>query len=124
MKDKYGNEPFKTIIYRGQTIDFYDDDYGQCVYFYYKGREYSCGTYNLDYENEMNYIVDRDLDFVKSVKFKDLTTTIYKTQAGDEYWFNYKAGAEQRLFKSKDLLACEKAALDDMKRFDKLISRS
>lgn len=53
---------YQTVTYRGVKIDVYDDDYGQCFYFTYKGHEYSCGTYNTDYYGEIISVVDDDLD--------------------------------------------------------------
>lgn len=53
---------YQTVIYRDVKVDVYDDDYSQCFYFKYKGKEYSCGTYNTDYYGEIISVVDDDLD--------------------------------------------------------------
>lgn len=56
----------KTHKYRGISVDIFDDDTGQCFYFYYKGKVYGCGTYNLFPEREIESVIDRDLDFIHS----------------------------------------------------------
>jgi hypothetical protein len=56
----------KTHKYRGISVDIFDDDAGQCFYFYYKGKSYGCGTYNLFPEGEIESVIDRDLDFIHS----------------------------------------------------------
>ncbi len=51
-----------TLRYRGKRIRVYVDDYGQSYYFKYRGREYGCGAYNIDYVGEIIAVVDDDLD--------------------------------------------------------------
>lgn len=58
------NKPVDKVKYRGKRIRVYDDDYGQCYYFIYNGKPYSCGTYNFDYIDEIISVVDDDLDKV------------------------------------------------------------
>lgn len=60
-----------TYTYRGLDIDIFNDDYGQCYYFYYKDKFHSCGTYNFDYESCVKYEVDRDLDKIMDFSIVD-----------------------------------------------------
>lgn len=56
------NKAIDKVKYRGKKIRIYADDCGQSFYFIYKGKYYSCGTYNPDYLAEIIDIVDTDLD--------------------------------------------------------------
>lgn len=53
---------YTTISYRGVDIPVYDDDYSQCYFFRYKGKEYSCDTYCTDYYRDIISVIDDDLD--------------------------------------------------------------
>jgi hypothetical protein len=120
--DKYGNKVFKTVTYRGVTIDFYDDDNGQSTYFYYKDELYNCGTYNFGYEDEMHYIVDCDLDYVAEVRLKNYYTIIYcKKDAVHTFWFRRKGGADEPIAETNDLEKAVMLAKDDLERFYKFI---
>ena len=58
-------KPFKKVKYRNQIIPVFADDCGQCVYFKYKGVDYSC----FNYLQEIIDVVDADLDntfYIKS----------------------------------------------------------
>lgn len=75
------NDSFKIIRYRGQDIKVDIDDSGQCYYFIYKGKEYSCGTYNTDYLSEIIAAVDADLDevfYVKAIAPHKPSAKVYK----------------------------------------------
>jgi hypothetical protein len=121
--DKLGNKCFKTVNYRSIPIDFYDDDNGQRVYFYYKDKLYNCGTYNLDYENEMHYIVDCDLDYVAEVRCGDNVTIIYrKKNELHTYWFHCKGGAEKPIITGSDLEDVITQAKIDLERFNEFIN--
>lgn len=58
------NKPIDVVKYRGKRIKVYADDPGQCYYFLYNGKSYSCGTYNFDYLGEIVSVIDADLDEV------------------------------------------------------------
>ena len=60
-----------TYTYRGIDVDIFEDDYGQCYYFYYNDESISCGTYNLDYESYVKYVIDRDLDKIMDFSIVD-----------------------------------------------------
>lgn len=73
---------YQTVIYRGVKVNVYDDDYGQCFYFKYKGKEYSCGTYNTDYYGEIISVIDDDLDesfYVDPVLSRRPSAKVYKS---------------------------------------------
>ena len=120
--DKYGNKVFKTVTYRGATIDFYDDDNGQSTYFYYKDELYNCGTYNFGYEDEMHYIVDCDLDYVAEVRLKNYYTIIYhKKGTTHTFWFHRRSGVGEPIAETNNLEEAVTLAKDDLKRFYKFI---
>lgn len=58
------NKAVAKVKYRGKKIKVYADDYGQCYYFLYNGKSYSCGTFNPDYLGEIVDVIDDDLDKV------------------------------------------------------------
>lgn len=52
------------LDYRGFHIDFLADDCGQQVVAEFESQPISFGTYNLEYKDEMKYIIDRKLDTI------------------------------------------------------------
>lgn len=50
--------------YRGFKVPVYLDDYGQQYYIKFDGEEVGLGTYNLNYESEIESIIDHKLDFI------------------------------------------------------------
>lgn len=52
----------ETIEYRGQLVPVFVDDYGQCFYCIYDNREFSFGSFQCDYEDEVKSLVDHDLE--------------------------------------------------------------
>jgi hypothetical protein len=128
MKDKYGNSPFKTVVYRGNKIDFYADDGGQSFYFYFDGIEYGCGTYNMEYEKEMHYVVDYKMDFVKRLSmplFQMKDGSYYfenidiMRKEGEGYWFNCKAGSDSRVIRCATFEDAIKLGSEELQRFKK-----
>ena len=53
-----------TLDYRGIHVDFYDDDYGQQVYTYFDNEEIGFGAYNMNYKEDMKYLIDKKLDTI------------------------------------------------------------
>ena len=50
-------------VINGYLVNIGIDDYGQCFYFEYLGKdgelkEVSCGTYNLEYMDEIDYYMN------------------------------------------------------------------
>jgi hypothetical protein len=75
------NKPIDIVKYRGKRIKVYADEDGQSYYFIYRGENYGCGTYNIDYIGEVMYIVDKDLDkvfYVKPLKEHKPAARVYK----------------------------------------------
>lgn len=64
---EFQNETLVTTMeYKGYNIEIWNDDYGQCYFFKFldkKGRphEHSCGTYNLNYEQEVKDYIDGEV---------------------------------------------------------------
>lgn len=54
-----------TLDYRGIHVDFIADDPGQQMCCMYKGEPISFGTYNMNYKDDMMYLIDRDLDTIE-----------------------------------------------------------
>lgn len=75
------NKPIDIVRYRGKRVKVYADDDGQSYYFIYKGENYGCGTYNIDYIAEVISVVDKDLDkvfYVKPLKEHKPAARVYK----------------------------------------------
>ena len=53
-----------TLDYRGYHIDFYYDDYGQSFYTFFENEEISFGSFNSNYKEEMEYLIDKKLDSI------------------------------------------------------------
>lgn len=51
-----------TLNYRGQHLDFYQDDAGQQMYTIFNSKEIGFGTYNLSYLTDAKYMIDKFLD--------------------------------------------------------------
>ena len=59
----------KFVVYRGEDVALYIDDYGQSYYFRYRSKSgdlvtVSCGSYNPDYDDAITYTIDEKLDLV------------------------------------------------------------
>ena len=75
------NKPIDIVKYRGKRVKVYADDDGQSYYFIYKGENYGCGTYNINYIAEVISVVDKDLDkvfYVKPLKEHKPAARVYK----------------------------------------------
>ena len=60
-------KPVTTVHYRGYDINVYNDDYGQCFYFYFDNRCITCGTFNPYYKEYIQYEIDNKLDFIEII---------------------------------------------------------
>lgn len=60
-------KPIATVHYRGYDINVYNDDYGQCFYFYFNDSCIGCGTYNPDYQGYIQYEIDNYLDNIEYI---------------------------------------------------------
>lgn len=102
------NKAVDKIRYRGKKIPVYVDDYGQCYYFLYNGKSYSCGTYNSDYIGEIVSVVDEDLDesfYVQPIRDHRPSAKAYKRYG---VWYCDYHGYEGLLLSYGDLLKKDK----------------
>jgi hypothetical protein len=53
----------ETVVYRGQHVPVFIDDYGQCFYCIYNNEEIAFGSFQSDYEDEVRHLVDYELDY-------------------------------------------------------------
>lgn len=64
----------ETYTYRGISVDIYNDDYGQQFYCTLFGEEVGFGAFNLNYREDLEYLIDEKLDvitrFPKSPRFR------------------------------------------------------
>lgn len=92
------------VRYRGKKAKVYVDDYGQCYYFIYKGHEYYCGTYNLDYLGEIMSVIDSDLSHEFHVDAIEPHTPSAKAYQLFGVWYIDYLGYEKMLISYGDLL--------------------
>lgn len=52
----------ETIVYRGQYVPVFFDDYGQCFYCIFNNKEITFGSFQSDYEEEVKCLIDHELD--------------------------------------------------------------
>ena len=90
-------EPIKTIEYRGISAPIYADDNGQQFYTILDGEEIGFGTFNINYEADLEYLIDNKLDYICG--FKDFPG------ARLEYFFNGYCDRDIRLtYRQKRIL--------------------
>jgi hypothetical protein len=88
-------KPVATVHYRGYDINVYNDDYGQCYYFYFDDRCISCGTYNLDYESCVHWEVDQKLDHIETI----YNEKPYHPSAEIRWMFDQETGERKKVVK-------------------------
>ena len=54
----------ETYEYRGISVDIYNDDYGQQFYCTLFGEEVGFGAFNLNYREDLEYLIDEKLDVI------------------------------------------------------------
>ena len=54
----------ETYTYRGISVDIYNDDYGQQFYCTLFGEEVGFGAFNLNYREDLEYLIDEKLDVI------------------------------------------------------------
>lgn len=54
----------ETYTYRGISVDIYNDDYGQQFYCTLFGEEVGFGAFNLNYREDLKYLIDEKLDVI------------------------------------------------------------
>ena len=55
-------EYVETIVYRGQYVPVFLDDYGQCFYCIFNNEEISFGSFQSEYEDDVRHLIDYELD--------------------------------------------------------------
>lgn len=56
-------EYVETVVYRGQHVPVFIDDYGQCFYCIYCNEEVAFGSFQSNYEDEVRQLIDYELDY-------------------------------------------------------------
>ena len=51
-------EYVETIYYREKAVPVFLDDYGQCFFAVFEGKEIGLGSFNVDYEDEIRDMID------------------------------------------------------------------
>lgn len=52
----------ETIVYRGQSVPVFIDDYGQCFYCIFNNEEIAFGSFQCEYQDEVRHLIDYKLD--------------------------------------------------------------
>lgn len=52
----------ETIVYRGQSVPVFIDDYGQCFYCIFNNEEIAFGSFQSEYEDDVRHLIDYELD--------------------------------------------------------------
>jgi len=67
-------EYVETIVYRGQCVPIFLDDYGQCFYCIFKNEEISFGSFQTEYEDDVRHLIDYELDKVVKLPSKSFNS--------------------------------------------------
>ena len=94
-EEKETQKPIAAVHYRGYDINVYNDDYGQCYYFYFDGRCISCGAYNFDYEGCIHYEIDYKLDHIEIIH----NDKPYHPSGSVEYMLNQETGERKKVLR-------------------------
>lgn len=70
-------EDFGIYHYRGEEIKLLFDSNGQQVVAKLGDTEVGLGSFNFDYKEDLNYLIDKKLDYIKKIK-----------DNGNLMWFN------------------------------------
>ena len=55
-------EYVETVMYRGQNVPVFLDDYGQCFYCIFNNEEVSFSSFQSEYEDNVRHLIDYELD--------------------------------------------------------------
>lgn len=55
-------EYVETIVYRGQCVPVFVDDYGQCFFCIFNNEEIAFGSFQSEYEDDVRHLIDYELD--------------------------------------------------------------
>ena len=116
----------ETYAYRGISVDIYNDDYGQQFYCTLFGEEVGFGAFNLNYREDLEYLIDEKLDvitrFPKSPRFRGASLRWFNNGEYRDIKLTYK----QRILKiflvgDPDSINFEKLESESEKILDKLV---
>ena len=57
-------EYVETVMYRGQCVPVFVDDYGQCFFCIFNNEEVSFGSFQSEYEDNVRHLIDYELEKV------------------------------------------------------------
>ena len=116
----------ETYTYRGISVDIYNDDFGQQFYCTLFGEEVGFGAFNLNYREDLEYLIDEKLDvitrFPKSPKFHGSCLRWFDNGGHRDIKLTYR----QRILKvflvgDPDSINFEKLESESEKILDKLV---
>lgn len=116
----------ETYTYRGISVDIYNDDFGQQFYCTLFGEEVGFGAFNLNYRDDLEYLIDEKLDvitrFPRSPKFHGSCLRWFDNGGHRDIKLTYR----QRILKvflvgDPDSINFEKLESESEKILDKLI---
>ena len=55
-------EYVETVVYRGQSVPVFLDDYGQCFYCIFNNEEIAFGSFQCEYEDDVRHLIDYEMD--------------------------------------------------------------
>lgn len=76
-------EPVTIINYRGYELGIWNDDAGQQFYTYINDDEIGFGSFNTDFQDDLEFLVDMRLDFI--FDYGDLDLELF---GGHLQWFD------------------------------------
>lgn len=116
----------ETYTYRGISVDIYNDDFGQQFYCTLFGEEVGFGAFNLNYRDDLAYLIDEKLDvitrFPRSPKFHGSCLRWFDNGGHRDIKLTYR----QRILKvflvgDPDSINFEKLESESEKILDKLV---
>lgn len=76
-------EPVTVVNYRGYELGIWDDDNGQQFYTYINDEEIGFGSFNTNFQDDLEFLVDMRLDFI--FDYGDWDLDLF---GGHLQWFN------------------------------------
>jgi len=65
------NKPVSIFKYRGYEVPIYMDEPGQQYYCIFDDHELGFGAYNVNYQDDLEYLIDQELDTIYEFKEED-----------------------------------------------------
>jgi hypothetical protein len=91
------------IKYRKEIAYIFNDDPGQQIVFYYKGKFHGCGAFNIYWNEEITDMIDYDLstfDFISGKNYNSII--IYKCKSNPEKLYFVDRTTHKKVFCTKD----------------------